>query len=109
MRGDVYRIAPRDTRGHEQSGPRFAVVVLASRFTHLSTWLVIPTSTSANAYVFRPQIEIPGHGITRALCDGLVSVDPERRLRDHVGYLSLAEMDLIDEALAGLLDLQGAR
>ncbi|TPG33571.1 hypothetical protein EAH80_14920 [Mycobacterium hodleri] len=27
MRGEVHRMAPRGTRGHEQSGTRFAVVV----------------------------------------------------------------------------------
>ncbi|GEK21810.1 type II toxin-antitoxin system PemK/MazF family toxin [Cellulomonas xylanilytica] len=105
MRGDVYRLKESGTRGHEQAGPRFAVVVLASRFDHLSTWLVVPTSTRANPYIFRPPVTIPGHGETLALCDALTAVDPQARLGESVGYLSLAEMESIDRALAGLLDL----
>ncbi|UZN02649.1 type II toxin-antitoxin system PemK/MazF family toxin [Cellulomonas sp. S1-8] len=106
MRGDVHRVrAPADARGHEQREDRFAVVVLASRFDHLSTWLVVPTSTRANTYVFRPEIEVPGHGPTLALCDALTAVDPQARLGEHVGYLTLGELQRIDEALTGLLDL----
>ena len=105
MRGDVYRLKAGGTRGHEQAGPRFAVVVLASRFDHLSTWLVVPTSTRANPYIFRPPITIPEHGQTLALCDALTAVDPQSRLGESVGYLSLADVAAIDRALAGLLDL----
>ncbi|MFI2754923.1 type II toxin-antitoxin system PemK/MazF family toxin [Cellulomonas sp. P22] len=105
MRGDVHRLRAGQTRGQEQAGPRFAVVVLASRLEHLSTWLVVPTSTRANPYVFRPWIDIPGHGPTVALCDALTAVDPQTRLGEHVGFLPLAQMEQIDVALAGLLDL----
>ena len=109
MRGDVYRLKAHDARGHEQRGPRFAVVVLASRFEHLSTWLVVPTSTRARELVFRPAIEIPGHGETLALCDALTAVDPTARLGDLVGYLPLETMQRIDHALSGLLDLADQR
>lgn len=105
MRGDVYHLRASQARGHEQTGPRFAVVVLASRLEHLSTWLVVPTSTRANPYVFRPTIEIPGKGETRALCDALTAVDPQARLGDLVGFLPLDQMQRIDYALTGLLDL----
>ena len=105
MRGDVYRLEAGATRGHEQAGPRFAVVVLASRFDHLSTWLVVPTSTRASPYIFRPLVTVPGHGETLALCDALTAVDPQARLGENVGYLSLTDMEGIDRALAGLLDL----
>lgn len=105
MRGDVYRLKAGTTRGHEQAGERFAVVVLASRLEHLSTWLVVPTSTRANPYVFRPRIEVPGHGETLALCDAMTAVDPQARLGDLVGFLPLADMQRIDYALTGLLDL----
>lgn len=106
MRGEVYRFKPGSGRkGHEQQGLRFAVVVLAQRFVHLSTWLVVPTSTSARSTLFRPEIEIPGRGSTRALCDALVSIDPQMRLADSVGVLTFAEMQQIDDALRLLLDL----
>ena len=48
---------------------------------------------------------MPGHGETLALCDALTAVDPQARLGESVGYLSLTDMEGIDRALAGLLDL----
>jgi len=106
VRGDVYGLRPaRQSRGHEQRGRRFAVIVQASRFEHLSTWLAIPTSTSARPFVFRPQIEVPGEGPSLALCEGLVSIDPQERLSARLGSLTYAEMQEIDKAILLLLDL----
>ena len=106
MRGDVYQLkAPQDAHGHEQRGRRFAVVVLATRLDQLSTWLVVPSSTSAQPAIYRPEVEIPGHGRSRILCEALTSVDPARRLGNLVGFLGLDEMNQIDQALLGLLDL----
>lgn len=106
MRGDVYGLRPaKQSRGHEQRGRRFAVIVQASRFEHLSTWLAIPTSTSARPFIFRPQIDIPGEGPSLALCEGLVSIDPQERLGVRLGSLTYAEMHEIDEAISLLLDL----
>ena len=60
MRGEVYRLrSPRGARGHEQAGTRYAVVV-QSDLLPLSTWLVAPTSTSARAATFRPEVSIDG-------------------------------------------------
>jgi mRNA interferase MazF len=106
VRGDVYRLkAPPDAHGHEQRGRRFAVVVQATRLEQLSTWLVVPTSTSAQPAVFRPEVEIPGHGRTLVLCEALAAVNSASRLGTFVGYLTLEEMQQIDRALLGLLDL----
>jgi len=106
VRGDVYGLRPaRQSRGHEQRGRRFAVIVQASRFEHLSTWLAIPTSTSARPFIFRPQIEVPGEGPSLALCEGLVSIDPQERLSARLGSLTYAEMQEIDKAILLLLDL----
>jgi mRNA interferase MazF len=58
VRGEIYRLrAPRDVRGHEQSGLRYAVVVQSDQLP-LSTWLVAPTSTSAQPASFRPEVDI---------------------------------------------------
>src|SRR5688572_30033551 len=76
VRGDVYQLkAPRDTRGHEQRGNRFAVVV-QSDLLPLSTWLVAPTSTSARPASFRPEVEISGK-TTLVLIEQIAAVDPE--------------------------------
>jgi mRNA interferase MazF len=103
VRGDVYELkAPRVTRGHEQRGNRFAVVV-QSDLLPLSTWLVAPTSTSARHASFRPQVEIDGKS-TLVLVEQIAAVDPER-LGQLVGHLTHDEMDDIDDAIRVVLDI----
>lgn len=102
MRGEVFRLhAPRRSRGHEQSGSRFAVVVQSDHLP-LSTWLMAPTSTSARAASFRPELEIGGRA-TRVLVEQTAAVDPGR-LGKSVGYLSLDEMRRLDAALRIVLN-----
>ncbi|MFT4137087.1 type II toxin-antitoxin system PemK/MazF family toxin [Microbacterium sp.] len=104
MRGDVYRLkAPRDAQGHEQSGPRYAVVVQSDDLP-LSTWIVAPTSTGRRPASFRPEIEIDGVS-TRVLIEQMTAVDPERRLGEFAGRLSSAELAAVDHALRGVLAL----
>ncbi|GAA2612505.1 type II toxin-antitoxin system toxin endoribonuclease PemK [Dactylosporangium fulvum] len=103
MRGDVYELkAPRDTRGHEQRGNRYAVVV-QSDLLPLSTWLVAPTSTSARPTSFRPEIEVQGK-TTYVLAEQTAAVQPER-LGQLVGHLSRQEMTAVDDALRLALHL----
>lgn len=103
MRGEVYRLRfPRRARGHEQAGVRYAVVV-QSDLLPLSTWLVAPTSTSARAASFRPEVSIDGRR-TRVLAEQTSAVDPQR-LGDPAGQLSLEELRQVDAALRLVLDL----
>ena len=103
MRGEAFRLrSPRGRKGHEQSGPRFAVVV-QSDFLALSTWLVAPTSTSALAASFRPEVELPG-GLTRVLVEQTTAVD-SRRLGEVAGRLTSEEMRQVDAALRLVLGL----
>ncbi|BEP11932.1 hypothetical protein acdb102_02430 [Acidothermaceae bacterium B102] len=103
MRGEVYRLrAPRDSRGHEQQGARYAVVVQSDDFP-LSTWLVAPTSTSARTASFRPEVVIDGLP-TRVLAEQTAAVDPSR-LGVQVGHLTFDELRQVDAALRLVLDL----
>ncbi|MEU4624183.1 type II toxin-antitoxin system PemK/MazF family toxin [Actinoplanes sp. NPDC023801] len=103
MRGDVYRLkAPRDARGHEQRGNRYAVVV-QSDLLPLSTWLVAPTSTSARPTSFRPEIEVQGKN-TYVLVEQTAAVDPER-LGELIGHLTRPELTAVDDALRTVLHL----
>jgi mRNA interferase MazF len=103
VRGEVYRLrTPRDARGHEQGGSRYAVVV-QSEHLPLSTWLMSPTSTSARAASFRPEIEIAGR-ITRVLAEQTAAVDPNR-LGESSGHLTFDELRRVDAALRLVLDL----
>ncbi|HXO54132.1 MAG TPA: type II toxin-antitoxin system PemK/MazF family toxin [Mycobacterium sp.] len=103
MRGDVYRLgAPRGTRGHEQRGARYAVVVQSDDLP-LPTWLVAPTSTSARPATFRPDVEIAGRS-TRVLAEQTAAVDPNR-LGEGAGRLTFDEMRRVDAALRLVLEL----
>ncbi len=97
MRGEIFRLrSPRGSRGHEQSGSRLAIVV-QSDVLALSTWLVAPTSTSALAASFRPEVEVLGRQ-TRVLVEQTAAVDPQR-LGIVAGSLSVEEMRQVDAAL----------
>ena len=103
MRGDIHRLrSPRGSRGHEQAGVRYAVVV-QSDLLPLSTWLVAPTSTSARAATFRPEVSIEGRP-TRVLAEQASAVDPQR-LGEKVGHLSFDELRQVDAALRLVLGL----
>lgn len=103
MRGEVFRLrSPWGSRGHEQSGPRFAVVV-QSDVLALSTWLVAPTSTSALAASFRPEVKLLGRR-TRVLVEQTAAVDPQR-LGESAGRLGNEEMRQVDAALRLVLGL----
>jgi mRNA interferase MazF len=104
VRGEVFRLpAPKGTRGHEQRGARYAVVVQADELMALSTTLVAPTSTGARAATFRPTIEIDGTE-TRVLVEQTTVVDPQR-LGRSAGRLEADELRAVDEALALVLAL----
>lgn len=104
MRGDVYRLkTPRNVRGREQRGERYAVVV-QSDVLPLSTWLVAPTSTSARHASFRPEIELNGKS-TRVLVEQTTAIDPER-LGEFAGRLTAAELTVVNDALRTILDLE---
>ena len=104
VRGEVFRLrAPRDVRGAEQRGARYAVVVQADELLALSTVLVSPTSTAAPSRSFRPAIEIGGME-TSVLVEQTTAVSFER-LGESVGRLSARELELVDDALALVLGL----
>lgn len=104
VRGEVFRLpSPRGTRGREQRGARYAIVIQADEFMALSTTLVAPTSTSARPATFRPTISLDDIE-TRVLVEQTTVVDPER-LGRSAGRLDADELRSVDEALALLLGL----
>jgi len=100
----VFRLRiPRGTRGSEQRGARYAVVVQTDELLALSTVLVSPTSTAAPPRTFRPVIDVEGSP-TRVLVEQTTAVSPDR-LGEPVGRLSAAESRALDAALALVLGL----
>jgi mRNA interferase MazF len=104
VRGDVRAIALPRRRGRAQHGRRYAVIVQADALLALSTVLVCPTSRSAPAASFHPQIALDDER-TLVLCEMAGAVDA-RALGEHVGHLSLDEMQAVDEAMLMVLDLR---
>jgi mRNA interferase MazF len=101
VRGDLYRLrSGRDTTGHEQRGPRYAVAIQSDGIL-LSTLIVAPTSTSAQPAIFRPEIEMDGTR-TRVLVDQMRAVDAAR-LGDVAGRLDAAEAAEVDRAVRLML------
>ena len=104
VRGDLYRLrAPKDVRGHQQGGARFAVVVQSDDLP-LSTWIVAPTSTGRRGATFRPEIDIDGVK-SRVLVEQLTVIDPETRLGEFAGRLDPEELRMVDAALLTILGL----
>lgn len=101
MRGEVYRLPARG-KGHEQRGRRYAIV-LQPDWLALSTWIVAFTSTSARPTTFRPEVVIADRE-TLVMCDQLATVDLNR-LAEPAGFLTVDEMQRIDQALTLVLDL----
>ena len=102
-RGDVYRVRLPGRRGREQHGARFAVIVQTDELSALSTTIVAPTSRSAAAATFRPEIEVGGE-TTRVLVEQLRAIDLER-LGEQAGRLSPDERRAVNDALEIVLDL----
>jgi mRNA interferase MazF len=104
VRGEVFHLpAPRGTRGHEQRGARYAVIVQAEEFLDLSTTIVAPTSTSARPASFRPTITLEGRD-TRVLVEQMTVVDPQR-LGISAGRLEASELRAVEECIALILGL----
>jgi len=63
----------------------------------------LPTSTSARQTSFRPPVDIADQQ-TLVMCDQLATVDLSR-LTEPISFLTIEEMERVDEALAVVLDL----
>ncbi|MDO8143490.1 type II toxin-antitoxin system PemK/MazF family toxin [Isoptericola sp. 178] len=103
IRGAVYPVDLGEARGHEQGGKRYGIVVSPSS----APWTVatvVPTSTSARALSFRPELEVAGK-LTRVLVDQVRTVDVVYLGDDPVDYLAHDDMVLVEEALARYLGL----
>jgi len=103
QRGDVYRFKVPKGVGHEQKGERFGVVVQADAMLRRLVVIVAPTSRSARAASFRPEVAVAGNS-TRVLVEQLGAVDTQR-LGRRVGRLTADEIWAVDDALITVLGL----
>ena len=103
QRGDVYELRLPKGVGHEQRGRRLGVVVQSDAMLPRSVVLVAPTSTSARAASFRPELDVGGVR-TRVLVEQLGAVDVNR-LGDLVTTVTVDQQWQIDAALLTVLGL----
>jgi mRNA interferase MazF len=104
QRGDIHEFRPPRGTGHEQQGRRHGVIVQANEFLPRSVILVAPTSHSARAASFRPEIELLGDN-ARVLVEQVGAIDASR-LGNLVGRVSPEQQWGIDEALLTVLGLR---
>jgi mRNA interferase MazF len=98
IRGAVYPIDLGDAkRGHEQRGRRLGLIISIEQ-NAWSTVTVIPTSTGAQASVFRPEVTIAGRD-TRILIDQLRTIDVAYVSGELVDYLSRDDMAQVEHSL----------
>lgn len=91
------------TTGREQSGRRYAIIVQSDDLWLLNTVVVVPTSASARAATFRPEIVVEGQR-TRVLCEQVRTLDAQR-IGATLGMLSAADLSSVEDALEIVLDL----
>jgi mRNA interferase MazF len=102
IRGAVYRVDLGDAkRGHEQRGKRLGLVISPSSMSW-TVVTIVPTSTSAQPAVFRPELEIGGT-LTRFLIDQMRSVDVAYVHGEPVHYLDRDELAEIEHAVVRYL------
>lgn len=104
LRGDIHEFRPPRGTRHEQQGRRYGVVVQANELLPRSVVLVAPTSLSARAASFRPEVDLLG-AITRVLVEQVGAIDASR-LGDLVGRLTPEQQWGVDEALLTVLGLR---
>jgi mRNA interferase MazF len=99
IRGAVYPVDLGDTkRGHEQRVRRLGLVISMEQ-NAWSTVTVIPTSTSAQAAVFRPEVVIAGRE-TKVLIDQIRTIDVAYVTGEIVDYLTRDDMARVEHGLS---------
>lgn len=99
IRGAVYPVELGDAkRGHEQRGRRLGLVISIQQDAW-STVSIIPTSTSAQPSVFRPDVMVAGRE-ARLLIDQVRTIDAQYVCGELVDYLSRDDMAQVEHTLS---------
>ncbi len=104
VHGAVYPIDVGDAkRGHEQRGRRLGLVISIEQDAW-STVTVLPTSTSAQASVLRPEVVIAGRE-TKILIDQVRTIDVSYVAGDLADCLPRDDMAQVEHSLSGYFGL----
>jgi mRNA interferase MazF len=106
IRGAVYPVDLGDAkRGHELRGRRLGLVISIEQ-NAWSTVTIIPTSTSAHASVFRPEVVIAGRD-TKVLIDQIRTIDVAFIAGELADYLGRDDMAQVEHTLSRYFGLLG--
>ena len=104
IRGAVYPVDLGDAkRGHEQRGRRLGLVISIEQ-NAWSTVTILPTSTSAQTAIFRPDVIVAGRD-TKILIDQIRTIDTRHVTGELVDYLSRDDMAQVEHCLSRHLGL----
>jgi mRNA interferase MazF len=104
IRGAVYAVDLGEAkRGHEQRGRRLGLVISIEQ-NAWSTVTILPTSTSAQSAVFRPEVVIAGRD-AKILIDQIRTIDTSYVTGELVDYLSHEDMAQVEHSLSRYLGL----
>jgi mRNA interferase MazF len=99
IRGAIYPVDLGEAkRGREQRGRRLGLVISIEQ-SAWSTVTIIPTSTSAQASVFRPEIVIAGRD-TKVLIDQIRTIDVSYVVGEIVDYLTRDDMAQVEHGVS---------
>ncbi|MFA1547004.1 type II toxin-antitoxin system PemK/MazF family toxin [Actinomadura chokoriensis] len=99
IRGAVYPVDLGDAkRGHEQRGRRLGLVISIEQNVW-STVTIIPTSTSAQASVFRPEVIVAGRE-TKILIDQIRTIDVMYVVGEIVDYLARDDLAQVEHGVS---------
>jgi mRNA interferase MazF len=99
IRGAVYPVDLGEAkRGHEQRGRRLGVVISIEQ-NAWSTVTILPTSTGAQAAIFRPDVVIAGRD-TKILIDQIRTIDTRYVSGELVDYLSRDDIVQVEHCLS---------
>jgi len=99
IRGAVYPVDLGDAkRGHEQRGRRLGLVISIEQ-NAWSTVTILPTSTSAQTAIFRPDVVVAGRD-TKILVDQIRTIDISYVSGELVDYLSRDDMAQVEHCLS---------
>ncbi len=104
IRGAIYPVDLGDAkRGHEQRGRRLGLVISVEQDAW-SLVTIIPTSTSAQASVFRPEVVLAGRE-TKILIDQVRTIDVSDVTGELIDYLSRDDLARVEHGLSRYLGL----
>lgn len=108
--GDIYFVEIPASNGHEQAGPRPAIIIQSSGIEKLPTVLVIPLTSKIKAIEFpftlliEPDRDNNLDFVSVALLFQLRAID-KNRLKNKLGKISLNKLKLIKNKISELMGM----